>query len=100
MHTHPRCITRTSINRLRRATARAMCLALFGVVTTGTASAVDFGPFSLTGFVKGEVTRVSTLCEDNECQVDPAARKDFIWADELVQGKAWGPGTTTLRVQV
>lgn len=96
MHTHPRCITRTSINRLRGATARAMCLALFGVVTTGTASAVDFGPFSLTGFVKGEVTRVSTLCEDNECQVDPAARKDFIWADELKQGQAWGPGTTTL----
>jgi predicted porin len=96
MHTHPRCITRTSIDRLRGATARAACLAALSLSAAGPASAIDFGPFSLTGFVKGEVTRVSTLCEDNKCQVDPLARKDFIWADPLVQGTAWGSGTTTL----
>ncbi len=96
MHTHPRCITRTPIDRLRGATARAACLAVLSLGAAGSASAIDFGPFSLTGFVKGEVTRVSTLCEDNECQVDPLARKDFIWADPLVQGTAWGAGTTTL----
>ena len=96
MHTHPRCITRTSIDRLRGATARAACLAVLSLSVAGPASAIDFGPFSLTGFVKGEVTRVSTLCEDNKCQVDPLARKDFIWADPLVQGTAWGSGTTTL----
>jgi len=96
MHTHPRCITRTSIDRLRGATARAACLAVLSLSAAGPASAIDFGPFSLTGFVKGEVTRVSTLCEDNKCQVDPLARKDFIWADPLVQGTAWGSGTTTL----
>ena len=96
MHTHPRCITRTSIDRLRGATARAACLAVLSLSAAGPASAIDFGPFSLNGFLKGEVTRVSTLCEDNKCQVDPLARKDFIWADPLVQGTAWGSGTTTL----
>jgi predicted porin len=96
MHTHPRCITPTSINRLGGAAARAACLAVLGLCAAGSASAIDFGPFSLTGFVKGEVTRVSTLCEDNKCQVDPLARKDFIWADPLVQGTAWGAGTETL----
>jgi hypothetical protein len=96
MRTHPRCIKRTPTDRLRGAAARAVCLSLLGLGAAGSASAVDFGPFSLNGFVKGEVTRVSTLCEDNECQVDPLARKDYVWADELVQGKAWGSGTTTL----
>jgi hypothetical protein len=96
MRTHPRCNKRAPIDRLRGAAARAVCLSVLGLGAAGSASAFDFGPFSLTGFVKGEVTRVSTLCEDNECQVDPLARKDFIWADELVQGTAWGAGTTTL----
>jgi hypothetical protein len=96
MQIQTQCIKRTSIGRFRGAAARAVCLALFGLCATGTASAIDFGPFSLTGFVKGEVTRASAPCENNECQVDPSARKDFIWADELAQGKVWGPGTTTL----
>jgi hypothetical protein len=56
--------------------------------------AIDFGPFSLTGFAKLEGTYVSDYCPD--CQRDPNARKDYVWADELVQGKTWGSGTTHL----
>lgn len=58
------------------------------------AHAIDFGPFTLTGFFKAEVVGVNNLCEDNRCQRDPLARKDFPWADELVQGSTFGAGTT------
>ena len=61
---------------------------------SGPASAIDFGPFSLTGFAKAEATRVSPYCKDNNCQRDPLASKEFPWADELVQGKPFGAGTT------
>jgi hypothetical protein len=60
----------------------------------GQAAAVDFGPFSLTGFAKAEVTRVSPHCKDNLCQRLPLAQKDFVWADELVQGRPFGAATT------
>ena len=58
--------------------------------------ALDFGPFSLTGFAKAEITRVSDYCPKERCQVDQFASKEFPWADELVQGKAYGAGTTTV----
>ena len=87
---------RTANHPLRDATLRACCAAAAGLGLAGPASAIDFGPFFLNGFVKAEATRVSAYCEDNECQVDPAARKDFVWADELTQGKAYNAGTTTL----
>ena len=50
--------------------------------------------FTLNGFVKGEATRVSSYCKDNGCQADPLATKEFAWADELVQGKGYGNGST------
>lgn len=78
------------------ALARASGIAAAGLSLAGNAAAIDFGPFSLTGFAKAEVTRVSPHCKDNSCQVDPAASKEFIWADELVQGKGYGAETTTL----
>jgi hypothetical protein len=87
------CTKRTAWGSSPRALANA-CVALLGLSASATASAIDFGPFTLNGFAKVEVTRVSSLCKDNECQVDPQARKDFIWADELVQGRAYGAGTT------
>lgn len=62
----------------------------------GSAAAVDFGPFSLNGFAKGEASRVSSYCKDNSCQVDPQAQKEFVWADELVQGKGYGNGTASV----
>jgi len=90
-----RCTKRTAQGRSPGALVRA-CVAVLGLSAAGAASAIDFGPFSLNGFAKAEVTRVSTLCEDSECQRDPAARKDFVWADELTQGRAYGAGTTSV----
>ena len=87
------CTKRTAWGRSPKALARA-CVALVGLFASAAASAIDYGPFTLNGFAKVEVTRVSSLCKDNECQVDPNARKDFIWADELTQGRAYGAGTT------
>jgi predicted porin len=73
---------------------RAGVLAAAGLGWAASAQAIDFGPFTLNGFVKAEATRVSTYCKDNSCQVDPQAGKEFVWADELVQGKGYGAGTT------
>ena len=73
---------------------RAGGLAAVVLGTAGSAGAVDFGPFTLNGFVKAEATRVSSYCKDNSCQVDPLASKEFVWADELVQGKGYGNGST------
>jgi hypothetical protein len=56
----------------------------------GAARAIDYGPFSLTGFAKAEGGRVSSLCKN--CQVDATANKQFVWADELVQGRDYGSG--------
>lgn len=81
-------------NAVRRALRHALGVtaALLGLASP--AGAVDVGPFTLNGFVKGEVTRVSSLCRNNSCQVEPLATKEFFWADELVQGKGYGNGTT------
>ena len=57
--------------------------------------AVDWGPFSLTGFAKAEITRTSNTCDPRpgDCQL---AKKDSFyegkekkWADELVQGSTY-----------
>jgi hypothetical protein len=73
-------------HRLLRLGAVAAAMALPAV-----GHAVDVGPFTLTGFAKGEVTRVSDDCPD--CQRDPSAEKRYVWSDELVQGKSYGGGT-------
>ncbi len=67
--------------------AAALCLPLAAV-------AIDFGPFTLTGFAKAEFTRVSSYCPLKECQVEQFAGREFIWADELVQGRSYSAGTT------
>lgn len=77
-----------------RALRRACGVAAAALGLAGSAGAVDFGPFSLTGFVKAEGSRVSSYCKDNGCQVEPLASKEFVWADELVQGKGYGNGST------
>jgi hypothetical protein len=71
-----------------------LALAASGVLLSTASPAIDFGPFSLTGFAKAEVTRVSSYCPQENCQVDQFATKQFYWADELVQGRAYGAGTT------
>jgi predicted porin len=73
-----------------RATRSAMFAA--GLLFAGAAQAIDYGPFSLTGFAKVEAARVSNYCED--CEVNPAEARDRYWADEMVQGKSYGAGNT------
>jgi hypothetical protein len=63
-----------------------------GLMLGGAAHAVDFGPFTLNGFAKAEVTAVSALCED--CQARAGENKQRYWADPLVQGASYGQGTT------
>jgi hypothetical protein len=63
-----------------------------------TSEAVEFGIFSLNGFVKYEATRVSDYCNPNACQVaDPDfVSKQFFFADDLVQGVPYGATTTNV----
>lgn len=51
-----------------------------------SAQAIDFGPFSLTGFAKAEFTRGSNQCPD--CAVNPGEDKQKIWADPLIPGSS------------
>lgn len=52
--------------------------------SAASAQAIDFGPFSLTGFAKVEVTRGSNQCPN--CGVNPGEGKDKVWADPLIPG--------------
>jgi hypothetical protein len=83
---------RSSKPACRLARAGALAAASLGLI--GNAHAIDFGPFSLTGFAKADVTRISSKCELQDCQVEKFASREFIWSDELVQGVGYGAGTT------
>jgi predicted porin len=96
MHHHLHLKDRSPLRTLAGALARVSCVAVGSLSLCGTAAAVDFGPFSLTGFAKAELTRVSPYCKDNNCQRDPLAQKEYIWADDLMQGKTFGAGNTSL----
>ena len=61
----------------------ALLAALF---ISPAALAIDFGPFSLTGFGKVELTHGSNQCPD--CGVNPGEGKDKIWADPLIPGSS------------
>ena len=63
-----------------------------GLMLGASAQAIDYGPFSLTGFAKVELTGVSDLCEN--CQARAGENKQRYWADPLVQGAPYGYGTT------
>jgi hypothetical protein len=78
----------------RRALARVGAVALATLGLVGSASAIDFGPFSLTGFAKIDVTRISSECPLKDCQVEKFASREFVWSDPLVQGVGYGAGTT------
>ncbi len=72
-----------------------------GLALSGASSAVDFGPFSLTGFAKVEVSRTSKVCgggpgnslstvsdtNSSACQLFPAENRERPWADALVPGR-------------
>ena len=59
--------------------------------------AIDFGPdgmFTLTGFAKVESSRASNQC--NACARFPSEDKQRIWADEVVPGREYKTGNTTV----
>ncbi len=72
--------------RVRSALPVALCALGLGAATA--AQAFEYGPFSLTGFAKVSVGHVSNGCKD--CQRDPDAARQFIWADDLVYGRKYG----------
>ena len=77
-----------------RSRALRVAVAAAGLLLSSASQAIDYGPFTLTGFAKAEVSRVSSLCRQKDCQVEQFAGRHFVWADELVQGREYGAGTT------
>jgi hypothetical protein len=74
---------------------RAARIGLVAAAFTGLplwSGAVDFGPFTLTGFVKNEFVRASRQCPT--CQVEPLENKQRLWADGLVSGAPYETRTT------
>lgn len=67
-----------------------LCASLSAV--SSLAGAVDFGPFTLTGFIKNEFVRSSRQCPG--CQVEPLENKQRAWADALVSEAPYGSRTT------
>ena len=51
------------------------------------AHAIDYGPFSLTGFAKAEGAWVTNVCQG--CQLFPDENKQRLWADILIPGKEY-----------
>ena len=92
---HPPSATRArTALRLSQWPAAAVLAASLG--HAGPSLAIDFGPFTLTGFAKAEVTRVTPYCPASRCQVaDPQFTvREYPWADAIASGKSYGPGTT------
>lgn len=70
------------------ASAGVGALALAAALACSPAQAIDFGPFSLTGFAKAEVSRTTNVCED--CQRELGEARHRVWADDIVFGKPYG----------
>ena len=88
-----------SKNRIAKMVRTSILARAFGVAAatlglSGSAYAIEFGPFSLTGFAKVDVTRVSSYCPLEDCQVEKFAGRHFIWSDAMVQGVGYGAATT------
>lgn len=79
--------------RPHRPALGGICLAA-GLLCSGGAQALEYGPFSLTGFAKAEVVRVSDYCD--RCAVNPDENKQRAWADALVYGREYGADNVTL----
>jgi hypothetical protein len=73
---------------------RHLLAAATALVLAGAAQAIDFGPFSLTGFAKAEATPVWPYCKD--CQVAAGEDKQRYWADQLRQDKSYGTHVATV----
>ncbi len=70
--------------------------ALAALLLPASSQALDlnFGPFTLTGFAKAEVTRNSNDCTG--CQLFPNEDKQKFWADEVVPGRPYETTTNTV----
>ncbi len=73
---------------------RRCAVALGAALATLPAMAIDFGPFSLTGFGKIEHTRTTNVCED--CQRELGEARHRLWADDIVFGKPYGIRDSTV----
>lgn len=76
----------------RPGTLRRVALLAAALSSAGASQAVDFGPFSLTGFAKAEVGVGSNVCD--ECQLRGGEDRHRIWADDLVLGRSYGSEST------
>lgn len=74
---------------------RLVCTAVLSLLSS-MAWAVDFGPFTLTGFAKYEFSRSSNQCID--CQLYANEDRQRSWADAIAPGKTYGArdGSTSL----
>lgn len=81
------CVGSLSAPKAVIATSLAAGLALTAVPVR----ALDFGPFSLTGFAKVEVQRASNQCVD--CQRELGEDRHRSWADDLMPGRTYGTET-------
>jgi hypothetical protein len=79
---------RAQTPRIRTARLGAVALAAAATLAAAPAMAVEFGPFSLTGFAKVEASRTTNVCED--CQREPGAERHRLWADDIVFGRPFG----------
>jgi hypothetical protein len=70
----------------------ASSLALAAALACGPAQAIEFGPFSLTGFAKAEIGQTTNVCED--CQRELGEARHRVWADDIVFGKPYGTRET------
>ena len=86
-----RTARRRALARARRALRVGLLAAGLSSLSTGS-GAVDFGPFTLTGFIKNEFVRASRQCPT--CQVEPLENKQRAWADALVSGAPYETRTT------
>ena len=69
---------------------QALAAALMSIFCVSGAQAVDFGPFTLTGFAKEEFSRTSSACLPQNCQVNPTQTKQAFWADWTNGGATYG----------
>jgi hypothetical protein len=77
-------------------TIRALGTKFFiaGLLASNQVHAIEYGPFSLTGFAKIETLTGSNQCTN--CQRFQGEDKQRFWADELVPGRTYGTKTNTV----
>lgn len=79
---------------LSRVALLRIVLGLSAPLMVGGVRAIEYGPFTLNGFVKLEASRGSNQCSD--CQRFPTEDKQRNWADELVPGRSYGTQSSSV----